>query len=187
MRRTTRASIMIAAIAAAASVAPGAASAAFPTWSPAGAAEASGTLRLTHSSGASVACDQTLTVSLVNDGTSNGGTVTGVVLAACTTNVPNCFLGYAVTSLPWQITKVTGDPTRLGIAMGVSLGFSGASCALSGVSVPIAGTVEGDYDGTAGELSFVAEPGLSSPLGPFVVDGELELRDEATGFPVDLT
>lgn len=175
------------AVAIGASAVPSAASAAFPTWSPAGATEGAGTLTLTHTSGASVTCDYGLTADLVNDGTSNGGSITSVLLGFCTSSVPNCNIGYAITSLPWQITKVTSDPTRVGLTMSVSLSFSGPSCSLSGLSLPITGTVEGDYDGTIGELSFVAEPGLSSSLGPFVVDGQIELRNEATTALVDLT
>lgn len=168
-------------------VAPTVASAAFPTWAPDGPTEGSGWVKLTYSAGQSVSCNYAITADLVNDGTSNGGTVTSVTPFLCSTNVPNCAVGYTITSLPWQITKVTSDPTRVGLAMGVTLSFGGVSCALSGVTVPITGAVEGDYDGTAGGLSFVAEPGLSSPLGPFVVDGQIVLRNEATTALVDLT
>jgi hypothetical protein len=187
MRRTSRFVATAAAGALAALTGPTVASAAFPTWNPAGAAEGTGTLTLTHdASSASLTCDYTITADLVNDGTSNGGTMTSVWLGPCSTTVPNCFVFYSATALPWQTTKVTGDPTRLRLTMGVGMSFSGSTCSLNGVSVTVSGTVEGDYDGSVGEWSFVAEPGLSSPLGTFTLDGELELRDEATTSPVDL-
>jgi hypothetical protein len=188
MHRRMRTVMVAMAVAAGGFAAPAAANAAFPTWSPDGATEGTGWVKLTFSpTGASVTCNYTTTANLVNNGTSNGGTVTNVFPGPCLTNVPNCFVGYAIVSMPWQITKVTSDPTRVGLTMGVNLSFGGATCALNGVSVPITGSVEGDYDGTAGEWSFVAESGLSSPLGPFVMDGELELRNEATTALVDLT
>lgn len=166
---------------------PAMASAAYPSWSPAGAADGVG--QLTWALGAmQFTCDVDFTLSLVNDGTMHGGDISSFSFSNCFSNDPRCLLSLvADVSPPWTTTKFTSDPARVGInGINFSFVYSGATCPLNGVNLIFDGNIAGDYDGSTGELWFDAEPGLTTPLGNPTVTGSVFLTAEATGDPIDL-
>jgi opacity protein-like surface antigen len=175
-------------VATAALAGPAMASAAFPTWSPAGPAEGAGTLSITLPSGANTECDVAFTVDLVNNGTAHGGQVTSFTLSNCQTNAPGCTVTATASSLPWTIRKVTSNPNRVGIdGIVFANTYSGTNCALNGVVLGASGNVTGDYDGSTGELSFTNESGLTTALGAATLNGAVEILNESTGLPVGLS
>lgn len=174
-------------VATAALAGPAMASAAFPTWSPAGAAEGGGTLTLTL--GASqTTCDVDFTIDLVNDGTMDGGDVTSFNLTNCSSNDPRCAVSAtADVTPPWDITKFTSDTDSVGInGVNFTNSYSGATCPLNGVNLNATGNIVGDYDGSTGTLSFNNATGLTTVLGNPTVSGAVEIVNEGTGLPVDL-
>lgn len=180
-------------VATAALAGPAMASAAFPEWDPAGAATGEGNLTLTLQSGANTSCDVVAEVDLQNNGLMDmdGGTVDSFALSNCVSNTGCTVSATAVgtgSTLPWTITKYTNDPTQVGI-LDVQFvnSYSGVGCPLNGLNLEATGDLVGDYDGSTGILSFSAAPGITTALGDAVVDGEVEILNDATGQPVDLS
>lgn len=167
------------------------------TGTPGEAAHGVGQLTLTVVVGVprTTTCDVTVTADLWNAfdaGTVRGlGEVTTFKLGAdaggtCTTSIPGCTVtATANTTTPWGITADTpSDVTISGINF--TNVYSGANCPLNGNAINATGSLTGTVS-APGLLEFTNASGLTTPLGPATVDGEVELLWEDDDAPVELS
>ncbi len=181
--------LIAAGVVAACAVAPAVASA--NQWTDGGAqfngpAHVAGTLSTSTGSGATSTCDITATVQLANTGVAPlgiaNGAVSSIAVSNCSTNVPNCAQTVAFSALPWTVTTSGSSITTSGIQY--TTGFSGAACSLNGVAVATSGAVTGDSVAGANVVEYNAAPGLTTSLGPILLNGQLEVfAEDGTGGP----
>lgn len=193
VKTVKRAVIAGAIVAMSALAVPAMASAAFPEWDPAGAATGAGNLTMTLQGGHNISCDVVAGVDLQNNGIldMDGGTVGASTPLNCVSNT-GCAVTVTVagtgSTLPWPITKFSNDPSQVGIRnVAFAISYASVGCPLNGLNFVAFGDLVGDYDGSAGILSFDAAPGITTALGSAVVDGEVEILNDATGLPVGLS
>jgi hypothetical protein len=199
---TIKKAMVVAAVAGAGVAAVPAMASAGPVWNTsatstigAEAAHAAGNMTTTATIGGAArttTCHITFTADLWNAtdaGTTRGvGEITTFSLEEetnCTTNIPGCAVSAtANTSTPWNVTSsAPSDVTISGV--NITNSYSGVNCPLNGASINATGSITGSFG--PGVITFTGATGLTTPLGPATVDGELEVLWEDDSTRVELS